>query len=91
MRMDNLKRIFNEMQPENARKRRAAGRARNMEHLEASGLKWRELCGGAILIFGHPWPSVEFYPGTGVWRPKGGRALGGGAVAFLEWLSRQGR
>lgn len=64
----------------------------NTDAIRTSKIPYRAANNGETLIFREPGkPKVDFYPSTGRWRnvSTNGRTMGGGAMTFLDWYSKQ--
>ena len=90
--MGDMGEVFSVMR-EATRERHANWKQKNMEILNASGLKFTVTNNGETICFRESGkPRVDFYPSTGRWRVVGNgnsKALSGGAQKFLDWYEKQ--
>lgn len=63
--------------PTAVRARRRLQIAPARARLAGAGIKWRELSQGGRMVISHGGGSIDFFPGTGVWRVRG---LNGGST-----------
>lgn len=63
--------------------KRAANRERSAQHLENLGVTFSEHNNGAHLIIYGRLETIDFWPGTGLWRCRGGKQVSGRGIEAL--------
>jgi len=79
---------FTEMRKQ-SQARRARNRANSPSLLKAAGLNFESRNGGVHLVVTHNNTTVDFWPGTGLWRVRGTSEKHRGVKPLVKWFYLQ--